>query len=81
MNSNLYIPLGGNKINKFRQVCSLFVSFAFISYWHGYNFNVVLWSIGNFVMVVIELLYFNVIIKRDFLNKFVCFNSLNQLHY
>jgi hypothetical protein len=33
--SYLYIPLGGNKISRFRQVVAIVCSFLFMSLWHG----------------------------------------------
>ena len=63
--------MGGNRINKIRQVGSLFLSFAFVSYWHGYEMDVTLWSIGNFLMVVCEMIFFNFIVKNQRIALFV----------
>jgi hypothetical protein len=47
-----------------RQLFSLAVSFAYLSYWHGANSSVTIWSSCNFMMVLIELLFFNFIAKN-----------------
>jgi hypothetical protein len=52
----LYIPLGGNKSgSSVVRVLPLAASFCFISYWHGMNLNVAMWTWFNFVQVVFEL--------------------------
>ena len=54
-----------------RQLFSLAVSFAYLSYWHGANSSVTLWSSCNFFMVLIELLFFNLIAKNKEVQSFV----------
>ena len=50
----VYIPLGGNRKGKVRQVLNLFVVWALTGLWHGANWNFVLWGIFNFVLLSIE---------------------------
>ncbi len=50
----LYIPLGGNKASRTKQFFSIMVSFGFISIWHGNSFRIVLWSLLNCIMVLME---------------------------
>ena len=50
----VYIPLGGNRKGKVRQVLNMFVVWALTGLWHGANWNFVIWGIYNFVLLTIE---------------------------
>ena len=50
----LYIPLGGNRKGKGRQVLNLFIVWALTGLWHGANWNFVIWGLYYFVILVIE---------------------------
>ena len=69
--SYLYIPMGGNKMSKLRQIISLSSSFVFLTIWHGQSLDVLLWSFGNLVMVLSELFYFKVLAKHLLLTQLV----------
>lgn len=51
----LYIPFGGNKSSVFTQICSVLMSFVFISLWHGYSLRIAAWSAANCLIVLFEL--------------------------
>jgi len=40
----LYIPLGGSKGNKFKQIRNVFVIFLVSGFWHGANWTFVVWG-------------------------------------
>ncbi|CAF1096654.1 unnamed protein product [Brachionus calyciflorus] len=65
----LYIPLGGSKSNNTTKFFSLISSFVFISFWHGFGTNVSLWSLLNCSMIILETIYFSVIIKTNLTNQ------------
>ncbi|MEG0753324.1 MAG: MBOAT family O-acyltransferase [Angelakisella sp.] len=50
----LYIPLGGNRCSKSRQMWNLFVVWACTGFWHGASWNFVLWGLFFFVLLVLE---------------------------
>lgn len=52
----VYIPLGGNRKGKARQIFNLFVVWALTGLWHGASWNFVLWGIYFFVLLVAEKL-------------------------
>ena len=62
--SYLYIPMGGNKISRKRQIVAILLSFAFMSYWHGQSMDVQLWTFGNFLMVFTENLFISFVLHN-----------------
>lgn len=53
----VYIPLGGNRKGKARQIFNMFVVWALTGLWHGASWNFVLWGLYFFVLLVIEKLF------------------------
>lgn len=52
----VYIPLGGNRCSKLRQVFNLFVVWLLTGLWHGASLNFVLWGGYLFVFITLEKL-------------------------
>ncbi len=50
----VYIPLGGNRKGKFRQVLNLMIVWLLTGLWHGASWNFVLWGIYFGVLLIIE---------------------------
>jgi len=50
----VYIPLGGNRRGKIRQILNMLVVWALTGLWHGASWNFVLWGVYNFVLLTIE---------------------------
>lgn len=50
----VYIPLGGNRMGKVRQIINLFVVWALTGLWHGASWNFVIWGLYFFVILVAE---------------------------
>ena len=50
----VYIPLGGNRKGKNRQVLNMLIVWALTGLWHGASWNFVFWGIYNFVLLTIE---------------------------
>lgn len=57
----IYIPLGGNRVGKVRQVINLLVTFLVSGLWHGANWTFLVWGGIHGVAQAIE----NVIIPKD----------------
>lgn len=60
----VYIPLGGNRKGKIRQIFNIFAVWALTGLWHGAAWNFVLWGLYFFVLLIIE--------------KFFLLNMLNK---
>ena len=50
----VYIPLGGNRKGSFRLLINLFIVWVFTGFWHGAEYNFILWGLYFFVLLVIE---------------------------
>ena len=50
----VYIPLGGNRKGKLRQIFNMFVVWTLTGLWHGTSWNYVLWGVYFFVLLSIE---------------------------
>lgn len=52
----VYVPLGGNRVNKKRWLFNIFVVWALTGFWHGAAWNFALWGILFAVMLIAEKL-------------------------
>ncbi len=53
----LYIPLGGNRVDKWRRYFNLFITFVISGLWHGANWTFIVWgALHGFYMVFATLI-------------------------
>ncbi len=50
----VYIPLGGNRVSRLRNVFNLFVVWFLTGLWHGANWNFIIWGLFYFVILMLE---------------------------
>ncbi len=50
----VYIPLGGNRVGKFRHFINIFVVWMLTGFWHGAEWNFILWGLYFAVILLIE---------------------------
>ena len=50
----LYIPLGGNRRGKGRQALNILIVWAATGFWHGANWNFLLWGLYYAVLLILE---------------------------
>ena len=50
----LYIPLGGNRCSKRRNILNLLIVWTLTGLWHGANLTFLVWGLMYFVLLVIE---------------------------
>ena len=50
----VYIPLGGNRVNVPRHILNMLVVWALTGFWHGANWNFILWGLFFFVCLILE---------------------------
>ena len=53
----LYIPLGGNRNGKLRWIFNLFVVWGLTGFWHGADWNFVLWGLLFGIVLMFEKLF------------------------
>lgn len=61
----IYIPLGGNRKGKVRQIINTLAVWLFTGLWHGASWNFVLWGLVLFVLIITEKFW-----TGKFLNKY-----------
>lgn len=50
----VYIPLGGNRVEKRRMILNIFIVWFLTGLWHGANWTFIIWGIFYFVILIIE---------------------------
>lgn len=60
----VYIPMGGSRVSKKRMYLNLFIIWILTGFWHGAEYNFILWGLFFFVTISLEKLYL-----LTFLNK------------
>jgi len=60
----VYIPLGGNRVSKWKLYRNLFAVWFLTGFWHGASWNFILWGIYYFVLLVIEKTFLLKVLKK-----------------
>ena len=60
----VYIPLGGNRTQKWRWVLNLLIVWALTGFWHGAQWNFLLWGLYYGVLLLAEKLFFGKLLAR-----------------
>lgn len=60
----IYIPLGGNRVKKFRHICNIMIVWLLTGLWHGASLNFVLWGIYYGVLLLLEKFIFGKQIEK-----------------
>ena len=53
----VYIPLGGNRVNKFRWLFNMLIVWLLTGIWHGNTAHFLLWGLYFFVLLIIEKMF------------------------
>lgn len=56
----VYIPLGGNRVGKWRHIFNLFAVWFLTGLWHGASWNFVFWGLYYFVFLIMEKFVFRI---------------------
>ncbi|MGL5151386.1 MAG: MBOAT family O-acyltransferase [Clostridium sp.] len=64
----LYIPLGGNRVNSRRKMYNLLLVWFLTGFWHGADYNFILWGLYFFTILYFEKKYLLEFLKN---NKFI----------
>ena len=60
----VYIPLGGNRKGKVRQILNIFIVWALTGLWHGASWNFVFWGVYFGILLMLEKLFLLKILKK-----------------
>ncbi|MBQ3226809.1 MAG: MBOAT family protein [Clostridia bacterium] len=72
----VYIPLGGNRVNKGRFLFNIFVVWFLTGFWHGAEWNFILWGLYFGVLLTLEKFFF-----AKFLDKHKIFGHIYTLFF
>lgn len=67
----VYIPLGGNRKGKARQIGNLIVVFLVSGLWHGANWTFVLWGLMHGLAVAFETAFPKARFRHEWMNRLV----------
>ncbi len=70
----VYIPLGGNRHGLKRQILNIFIVWGLTGFWHGADWNFILWGLYYFVLLTIEKLFL-----LNFLEKHKIFGHIYSI--
>ena len=62
--SYVYIPLGGNRCSKWRNVFNLAVVWLLTGIWHGASWNFILWGCLYGVLIIMEKLFLGKLLEK-----------------
>lgn len=60
----LYIPLGGNRCARWKQIRNLFVVWALTGFWHGAQWNFLLWGLYYGILIFCERYLWGKVLDR-----------------
>ena len=60
----VYIPLGGNRKGPKRQIINMFIVWTLTGFWHGAEWNFIIWGLYYFVFLVLEKYILKNILKK-----------------
>ncbi len=61
----IYIPLGGNRKGRMRTYLNMFIVWAVTGFWHGADWNFIIWGLYYFVLISIERLFLGKLLKHS----------------
>lgn len=60
----VYIPLGGNRVNTLRHIRNIFVVWLLTGFWHGANWNFVIWGVYYGILLLVEKFFLGKYLKK-----------------
>lgn len=61
----VYIPLGGNRKGRLKTIRNLFIVWFLVGFWHGADWNFILWGLLIFVLQILEKNLLLPILRKD----------------
>ena len=67
----VYIPLGGNRVNKIKWIRNIFVVWFLTGFWHGASWNFIIWGIYFGIILVIEKFFLKKYLDKTRFFKYI----------
>ena len=67
----VYIPLGGNRVSKLKWIRNLFIVWFLTGFWHGANWNFIIWGLYFGTLLVIEKLFLGKLLEKTKIIKYI----------
>ena len=67
----VYIPLGGNRVTVLKWIRNLFIVWFLTGFWHGANWNFIIWGLYFGVLLVIEKIFFKKYLDKTKIIKYI----------
>ena len=67
----VYIPLGGNRVSKLKWIRNLFVVWFLTGFWHGANWNFIIWGLYFGTLLVIEKFLLGKLLEKTKVIKYI----------
>lgn len=61
----VYIPLGGNRVSFPRWICNILVVWMLTGFWHGANWNFILWGLMFAALLLLEKAFLGNFLKKS----------------
>lgn len=61
----VYIPLGGNRKGVARQILNIFIVWMLTGFWHGANWNFILWGLYYAILLIIEKIWLGPLLEKS----------------
>ncbi len=60
----IYIPLGGNRVGKIRHIINILIVWCLTGFWHGAQWNFIIWGLYYGVLLILEKQCFHKILHK-----------------
>ena len=86
----VYIPLGGNRVSRYKQIRNILIVWLLTGIWHGANWTFLIWGLLFGIILIIEKIFLNKFMEKlpSFIRRiyvlfivmilFIIFNSENM---
>ncbi len=70
----VYIPLGGNRDGKYKQIRNILIVWLLTGIWHGANWTFLIWGLLFGIILIIEKIFLNKFMEKlpSFYKKNIC---------
>lgn len=67
----VYIPLGGNRVNKLKWIRNIFIVWFLTGFWHGASWNFIIWGLYFGVILIVEKLFLGKYLEKTKILKYI----------